>query len=90
MLFPQLVWVLVGPEYCNLLANLGKPGAGKPFSHFPWVNTPDGIILAYLQTARATTQLPQNQASLPLKNVHIGSLYAHASQEDLDKLHKVM
>ena len=58
------------------------------FGYIPWRRCADGVILAYLATARkASPQRPY--PLLPSHDTSIHQLYADATPEDLAKLNKV-
>ncbi|KAI0323580.1 hypothetical protein GY45DRAFT_1341347 [Cubamyces sp. BRFM 1775] len=82
-----LTWLLLGPEVANTLNN--KRGYNKAtFGHIPWRRCADGIILAYLATARKASP-QQLYPLLPSHDTSIHQLYAEAHPGDLTKLNKL-
>ena len=101
-LFVQLVFVLLGPpvsQYINRVNNIrghGNPPASE-FGNWPWWKSVDGVILAFLATARQAFLDTARQAKadlsklpdLPSLKLQLSTLYHQATAEDLVKLHKV-
>ena len=90
-LFIQLVFVLLGPQYVNRVNN--TKGHGNPpsseFGNWPWWKSVDGVILAFLATARQAKADLSKLPDLPGLSVQLSTLYHQAPPEDLLKLHKV-